>query len=539
MSRDHGAAGALFLAAALGLVPDPSPGEPRPPDPEGLLAAGKRLYREGRLTSGEAASAIVQGDVPMAGTQIPCMSCHGRSGMGISESGRRTPPVAGPLLFHPDPRQRRPAYTDETLATALRHGVDARGRPFDPLMPRYPLGDRDIAALAAHLRGLGATPSPGVDEENLRFATVIADDVDPTIQKAVLDVLNAFMAAKNAEVRHERARTLSRRAPREERELYRVWSLDVWRLSGPSESWREQLEALYREKPVFALLSGVAAGPWRPIHEFCEGHEIPCLLPNTNRPPEVKDDVYSYYYSGGLRLEAQIVALEIRAGGREADVLQLVRRGDGAAADAADALEASLRSVGGRSRIEPIQPGAAGEAAAARAIGSDVSAVVLWLGPEAVRRIPIAGPRGEESGRDAPKPPLFVSSILLDGTWEAVPKALRPRTRVVHLFRPPADHDSARERFRSWAKVRGLEVRAERLQAQTYFACIAVLDAASHLGRYPYRDYLLDILDHASGLATFLPIYPRGDLGPGQRYLGKGGYVIETSGVGEPRWVVP
>jgi hypothetical protein len=44
--------------------------------------------------------------------------------------------------------------------------------------------------------------------------------------------------------------------------------------------------------------------------------------------------------------------------------------------------------------------------------------------------------------------------------------------------------------------------------------------------RYRVRDYVLDMLDHAQDLASYLPIYPRATLGPGQRFLTKGGYVL-------------
>ena len=60
--------------------------------------------------------------------------------------------------------------------------------------------------------------------------------------------------------------------------------MHVWELEGPSETWRAQLEALYRQQPVFAVLSGVAEGRWRPMHEFCEATQLPCLFPTTDLP---------------------------------------------------------------------------------------------------------------------------------------------------------------------------------------------------------------------------------------------------------------
>ena len=44
------------------------------------------------------------------------------------------------------------------------------------------------------------------------------------------------------------------------------WHLHVWELSGLSATWPAQLEAHYRQQPVFALLSGVGRVEWSPVH---------------------------------------------------------------------------------------------------------------------------------------------------------------------------------------------------------------------------------------------------------------------------------
>jgi hypothetical protein len=51
------------------------------------------------------------------------------------------------------------------------------------------------------------------------------------------------------------------------------------------------------------------------------------------------------------------------------------------------------------------------------------------------------------------------------------------------------------------------------------------------------------MLDHAQGLAAYLPIYPRPTIGPGQRFLTKGGYVLPVVD-GQPdtrdaAWLLP
>jgi hypothetical protein len=56
-----------------------------------------------------------------------------------------------------------------------------------------------------------------------------------------------------------------------------------------------------------------------------------------------------------------------------------------------------------------------------------------------------------------------------------------------------------------------------------FFACLAANDGLTHIERYFVRDY---VLDHAQEMALYLPIHPRATLGPGQRFLTKGGYVL-------------
>ena len=123
------------------------------PNHEELVTLGKQIYRQGFSSTNRPVTAIVQGDVPFKGTQFTCISCHRRSGMGAIEGDRIVPPVTGLALYHssdwfwtdienltnntlpsPNSNQRafsprlnykkRPAYTDQTLAQAIRAGLD-------------------------------------------------------------------------------------------------------------------------------------------------------------------------------------------------------------------------------------------------------------------------------------------------------------------------------------------------------------------------------------------------------------------------------
>jgi hypothetical protein len=144
------------------------------------------------------------------------------------------------------------------------------------------------------------------------------------------------------------------------------------------------------------------------------------------------------------------------------------------------------------------------------------AAVILWLRREQL----------VDLEQPLPAARIYLSSTLLerdlDGPW---PAASAP-VFVAHPFRLPGASDSALLRFKLWARTRGVEVRYPRRQAEAFFACFAAKAALNRVRRYLVRDYALDSLDHAQGLASYVPIHPRATLGPRQRFLTKGGYML-------------
>lgn len=196
---------AALLAAGLSVGTTraelPPPAEPEPAPSASPADSGLRLYREGVLPSGKPLVAELPGGVRLPGPAAACASCHRRSGFGGAEGTTVVPPVTGPALFA-DGRRRadlfrplfqeelapaawarlrklaeRPAYSDATLARALRDGRDPTGRPLDPLMPRYALTLEDGQALVAFLRSLddraAAAATPGVEADRLRLGLLL------------------------------------------------------------------------------------------------------------------------------------------------------------------------------------------------------------------------------------------------------------------------------------------------------------------------------------------------------------------------------
>jgi len=499
------------------------------PDPD----AGRRIYREGILPTGEPLTAVVAGDVEILGTQFSCESCHGRSGMGTSEGEYIVPPIAAQFLFVDSPQPLRPAYTAESLADLLRDGVTPAGRQVNELMPRYRLTNEDIEALNAYLETLSAGNSPGVDDYAIRFATVFSEDVDPAEREAVLAVTRRFFADINSQTRNEgerwdRGYTPESKLPT----VYREWVLEEWTLTGPTDGWGEQLEEYYRETPVFALVGGLSSRPFGAVGRFCERNEIPCLYPGADLPEPSPGDFYTMYFSRGLGLEADLVAQDLDA--RPVGKVVQVYCAEGPAAAAAELSQVLVtRSVAVENlRFDCSMPLPVDDLAAHMGGGPDVAAV-LWTDESQL-----------DAGLDAlPPGRIYLSSTLLDREAPASLATYSGTVFMAHPFLLPGAPDPAFRRFKLWAARHDLEVTEPRLQAQAFFSCLVLNDAMKHLGRFFVRGFALDMLDHTQGLMAYLPIYPRPTIGPGQRFLSKGGYILPVVDgqidTADAAWILP
>ena len=491
--------------------------------------AGQRMYRDGILPSGEPMTAIVGGDVPIVGTQFSCIHCHGRSGMGASEGAYVVPPIGAQFLFEPSPQPQRPAYDRDSLATLLREGKTPSGRELSPeLMPRYSLDDTDVGALIDYLETLSAGNSPGVDDTTIRFATVVTEGADPDTRDAIFTILNRFADEINRQTRNEgerwdRGYTPESRLPT----VFREWVIDEWKLTGPRDTWAEQLESYYQEAPVFALVSGLGAGTWQDVSEFCEDNTVPCLFPSTDLPYRGSDDFYTMYFSAGLLLESELIAAHLTEQAATSVVQVYCDEEHGPAIDAlAEALSDSSVSVQARS----VQCSGEGKRIDLGDTNPDTS-VVLWLTEQQLSQAAL------------PDVTTYLSSTLLVDPNSAVVSAGNAPVFVAHPFRLPGKYDTAMRRFRAWAKVRDIELTAPRQQAEAFYACLVLKDAVKHMGRFFVRDYALDMLDHAEGLAAYMPYHARPSFGPGQRFINKGGFVVPyvdgSLVTDEALWITP
>jgi hypothetical protein len=390
-------------------------------------------------------------------------------------------------------------------------------------MPRYELADGEVESLARYLTDLSAGPSPGVDATTLFLATVVTPDSDPQVRRDTLEILQAFVTGKNARTRGEGR-------PGKKERAFREWRLDVWALEGPEAGWAAQLERLYRERPVFALVSGAGGTRWGPVHEFCERNGIPSILPNLDVLPEsAGQGFYNLYFSPGVAVEAASVASSIasRPGARTVQV-----RGDGPTTGvaAATALHAALAVRGARTPVD-VRAGSPGEFAAALEGATDV---VLWLrGDELEQALrQLSGSRSAAT--------LYLSSTLLNEEAPAMPPGWAARTFTARPYALPADAERRFRRTSAWLRSQGIATTNARIQDQTLAASSVLGESLMHAGVELVRDYVVELMDHGGGMESISSSYRSLAFGPSQRILSRGCYLVPAEpGAPAPTWVVP
>ncbi|MCP4876103.1 MAG: ABC transporter substrate-binding protein [Gammaproteobacteria bacterium] len=517
------------------------------------MEIGRRIYEDGVLPGGDPLVAMRPEGFLMKGEYAACVICHRRSGMGSVEGNVSNtvliPPIAGTTLFAGarfstvplDPSHHyipnaaweraltRGAYDMLSLSRALRDGVDPDGRQLVAPMPRYDLDDVAFEALGAYLSQLNSEPDPGVESDFLHLATVVTDDARPGHVEAVLGVLREWSDfARGSGM---------------------PWRLHVWELSGAAETWMSQLENYYRKRPVFALLSGVGAAEWGPVHRYCEQNRIPCVLPSVEVAPFVGDDWYSVYYSPGVGLEVGILSEFLSEGsvplGGDASIIQLYS--DESGRYAAGRLSEKLQRDGvavNRRRFHTISPRATMKGVSA----ADV--LVLWMRPDEIMQLVT----------ELPEPPVsyvFVSALLAAPEELQLPEAWKHRVRFVSLFDDLGlQGELARLRLEQWLDGAGQTGPPyRRLQADAYAAGNLFNDALGKIRKQEIRrpvvplnrEHVLETLEkliykysdstNLINIESHVAWYGRMSLGARQRVAVRGGTILRYATTGSEKLV--
>ncbi len=523
---------------------------------EEAIALGERIYREGILPSGEPVQAFVHGDISVDGSMFSCIMCHRKSGLGTTEGFVVVAPTNGRSLFrqktmwdtwkrHSQPANilsgarsvpdiflqediLRPEYTDETLAQALRTGIDPSGRTFDPIMPRYKLNDRDMAILINYLKTISDELSPGATETTLHFATVFTDKVNPENRDAMISVLDTHVNDRNTQYRHQKNRARSGPFVRREMDVnYRQLKLSHWELKGPEKTWRSQLEEYYRKEPVFALLGGIAKD-WSIIHEFSEQHNLPCIFPITDVPVISNEEGYTLYFSKGLYQEGEGAAKHLRRASKltkETRIVQVFRKGSNGAV-VARGFQETWNKFGLTSPENRILQ--TGELITDQfwkeLAGSQVNTVVLfWIGDKDVKSIEslVQFPHNHIT--------VFASSGLLGKDLSIIPDRARDFLYITYPYCLPDDKKINIFALKGWLKARNIPVTNIRIQSKMYFIGWMLSEVWMRMKSEFYRDKFLETIEMMTDQSHAIAVYPRLSFGPGQRYASKGCYIVQLS----------
>jgi hypothetical protein len=529
------------------------------------LHLGERMYRDGILPSGEPMQAIVMGDIPVDGRMFTCDDCHQRSGLGSVEGTAITWPTNGRELYIPrrktgawrkpeseaakqDVRKNlpayweqiedvRPAYTDESLALVLWTGIDPAGRKLHPIMPLYDLDDKDMAVMVHYLKNLSVDLAPGVDETTIRFATVVSDNVSTEDRHAMLSTLQAHIDVHNTQSRHQERRAASGPFYKTEKhQAYRRLELDIWELQGPENTWSAQLLNYYQKQPVFALLGGMTAGSWQPIHEFCEQHKIPNIFPLTDFPVISESGWYTLYFSKGFYQEGQAAARYVHTQENivsGAKIIMVSREGMASNALSDGFLE-SWQEFG---RPEPEHLKVAPNTKLTDQFWQDVmqskqpDVLFLWLGSDDLEKIKALA-HGTKSS-----PRIILSSEMLGNSFEVIPDDLRDNVYLTYPYSLPKSQKKSLLAVEQWLKARKIPVTDLKMQSKIYFLGWMLAGAVKSMRSEFFRDYFLEGFDMMIDQDYAIAVYPRLTFGSGQRYASKGCYIVQLTKGPDPELI--
>jgi hypothetical protein len=528
---------------------------------ESPASVGESIYLRGVLGSGAPLVGVrAASGLDAKGADAACVNCHQHSGLGTFEGYNlkvTIPPITGLYLFHSRKNTanepilpyvewmhgNRDPYTEATLARAIRDGLDSQGRPLGSLMPRFAMGDADMASLIDYLKKLDARSTPGVTESELHFATIVTPDADPIKRQAMLDVMQHYFADKNLFPIGNSAPIRTSNKTEYAKSMFmshRLWQLHVWDLTGPAATWQAQLEQHLSQQPVFAVVSGLGGSNWAPVHAFCEKAGLPCLFPNVEVPVDDSHDFYPLYFSKGVLLEAELIARTIVAsgqGGPPVTVHQVYRAGDSGEA-AARALAAALKERGIAVGNQVLAAGAKGRGVAeALRSASKASVLVLWLRADDLAAL------GEASSA----PPTVFMSGLMGGLERApLPPAWRARAKMAYPFDLPERRDLRLRYPLSWFSIRRIPVVDEPVQANTYLACGLLAETLSHMADNLTQPFMVELLQTSIERRLInTGYYPHMVLALNQHFASKGGYIVHFAEPGGTRlvadsdWVVP
>ena len=317
----------------------------------------------------------------------------------------------------------------------------------------------------------------------------------------------------------------------------RKLQLHVWTLKGPHSNWTKQLESYYRKQPVFAVIGGLATGSWKPIHEFCEHHTVPCLFPNTVEPVVDEHDFYNIYFTKGLTVEGEAVAKHLQQSEAvKGTILQVYRQGDSGAEQAASGLreeakELKLKNI--REQSIPARTPLSAYYWKQLIKKEHPEQLVLWLKPADLKSLEAVTTASTELKQ------LYLSTTLIGLSNKLLPEKLQPLTFVTHRYLVPETPGFKQvDDFMSSHSVDHSKNPEDRwLIGDTEWAMGLLSEAVRQL-KYNSRELLVETVEMLVSRKPPL-LYPRLGLAADQRFASKGCYVVPLNRPEQSEWIVP
>ncbi|MEB6587583.1 MULTISPECIES: ABC transporter substrate-binding protein [Pseudomonas] len=460
--------------------------------------AGKRLYREGVSSSDAQLQARVgASDMSVPASVLPCASCHGSDGRGRAEGGVRPPSLDWQrLALGQGARQVNgrsyPAYTDSSLARAIRHGVDPAGNRLDPAMPRFELTLADQRNLTAYLKRLAQDRDPGVEESVLRLGTLLPT-TGPLADagQVVRAVLEDGLAQLNQQggIHGRRLQLLA---------------LDP----GPDPGSAEQaLQQLLEQERVFALISPLAPMLDQRLATLLAPQNVPLVgsTPRSGGSAQIFDPL------PGLPVQLLSLAGYARTAlGLAPGDLRVVYADNEQAALAEQVRERLLQ----QGWAPPASQAFDGQAV-------DGQGIVFLGRAQAFAELSAAL---QAAGR---QPYLFAASSQVAGAVAQLPEQWSQRVFLAYPYVPEDWTEQGLATLAGLQQRQGLDPRQASLQVNTLCALRLLSEALKQIGRDASREQLIAALEGLHDVSTGLT--PALGFGPGRRQGMAGAHVVEVA----------
>jgi hypothetical protein len=342
---------------------------------------------------------------------------------------------------------------------------------------------------------------------------------------------------------------------------------------------------------VFALVSGLGAGRWEPVHDFCERQKVACWFPSIDAAPAIASkDFYSLYFSKGVELEADVLARHLSTA-KPTRLVQL-HRGDAVGRAGAAHLQAVLASDMKALPVVTRSVEGTDAASLSKALADlrATDAVMMWWPQADVAALnTLALPKGT----------VYLSARMAGAERAPLAGEWRTAARMVYPYQVPEKRAAGLFYFNSWLKIAKIELREDALQSEVYFATSYLAETLTEMLDNVHVDYMIERAENMLSLREGLKaedeareltiarynkggaggaqaamaklampeairsprpmpgqtaqvmmkregttVYPRLSLAQGQRFASKGAYIVRFAAdgksiVAESDWIVP